>query len=139
MNGELLKLLAKDEADIQVIAAVLQDAIAPVSEMKYLPAEKNFVLVVQRFCWDCAREGADYQRIETALDIEGVENVQFMGFDPAETAGMLELLTITIEGDALQLVFAGEARLKLKVGDWTLKMRDFGEPWPTTHKPSHVT
>lgn len=142
MTEELLKLLAKDDQDLQVIATVLQDAIAPVSEMRYLQSEKNFVLVVHRFRWDCATVCAAppcYERISTAVDIQGVEAAQYIGFDPEAASLMLDLLTITLQDAHLHLVFAGGARLRLKVGAWHLKIHDFGEAWPTTHRPSHAT
>lgn len=49
MTKPLLKLLAKDEQDLQVMAAVLQDAIVPVSDIAFKEAEKDFVMVVHRF------------------------------------------------------------------------------------------
>jgi len=151
MTAPLLKLLAQDEQDIQVIAAVVQDAIAPVCDMVYRRADKNFVLVMQRFMWDCEDEKGEpaqspeecvtrvYERISCALDIEGVESVQYQGFDPDDASWMLDLLTMVLDGDSLQLVFAGGAKLKLKLGDWRLKLLDFGESWPTTHRPRHAT
>lgn len=198
-----LKLLAKDDQDLQIVAAVVQDAIAPVSEMTYRADEKNFVMVVHRFMWDCAaaEEGGAcvYDRIACALDIGGVTGVQFQGFDPNVSGTMLDLLTMVLEegilslhensrqvmsgpredggspdGNTLQeqphrsgkpparresrmkktdempgisaetrytltFIFAGGAKLRLTLADWRLKLRDFGESWPTTHRPRHAT
>ncbi len=151
MNQPLLKLLAQDEQDVQVIAAVLQDAIAPVSEMVFRAADKNFVMIVHRFRWDCIKEdgtpatpheeGCDcvFERIACALDIEGVESVQLQGFDQESPSAMLDLLTIALDGDSLQMIFAGGAKMRLKLANWRLKVRDFGESWPTTHRPLHAT
>ena len=52
MTGQPLKLYAKDEEDLAVIAAVAQDALVPIGEMAFLPAEKRFVLALNRFRWD---------------------------------------------------------------------------------------
>lgn len=145
MKSEPLKLWAQDAEDIQIISAVLQDAIAPVCDMLYRPSEKNFVMVVHRFCWDCPRESGrkldepSFERVCCALDIRGVEAVRLHGFSQEEQGAMLDLLTINLEKDSLQLIFAGEARLKLKLSNWNLRLEDFGEPWPTTYLPSHVT
>lgn len=49
-----LKLRARDKEDFGVIAALLQDALVPISEMTYLPEEKRFILVLNRFRWETA-------------------------------------------------------------------------------------
>lgn len=149
MTDQPLKLFAQDAEDIQVVAAVLQDAIAPTCDMVYRAGEKSFVMVVQRFKWDCLQvreipandteKPCAYERINSALDIEGVEAVQFMGINPNDPAAMLDLLTISYEAPYLHFIFAGEGRLRLKLGAWRLKLHDFGESWPTTHCPCHAT
>jgi len=138
MNKGPLKLSARDAEDLEVIAAVLQDSIAPLCDMLYRPADKKFVMVVHRFRWDDVKEGDPcFERVHCALEVEGVEGVQQHGFSPGKDCGMLDLLTIMPEEGALKLVFAGEAQLRLKVGDWRLKIKDFGEPWPTSRQPLH--
>jgi len=47
-----LKLRAEDDEDLAVVSAFLQDALLPVAEMVYLPAEQRFVLVANRFMWE---------------------------------------------------------------------------------------
>jgi len=150
MTPQTLKLLAQDAEDVQVMSAVLQDAIAPVCDMTYRPAEKSFVMVVQRFMWDClqVREvpandpdpdgSCCYDRVNCAVDVAGVESVQFMAINPNDPAAMLDLLTMTFEGDHLDFVFAGGGKLRLKLANWRLSMQDFGESWPTTHCPRHA-
>lgn len=145
MTDGPLKLRAEDAADIEVLAAVLQDAIAPVCDMSFRPAEKSFVMVVHRFCWDCVQAEPSseangcYQRICCALDVQGVESVQFVGFDPGDPALMLDLLTIMLQDGYLHMVFAGGAGLRLKLDGWKARIEDFGESWPTTHLPCHAT
>ena len=57
MSDAPLKLSAADAEDLQVIAAICQDALVPVSEMAFLQDEKRFVLALNRFRWDQAPEG----------------------------------------------------------------------------------
>jgi hypothetical protein len=142
MNAAPLKLSARDDEDLQVIAAVLQDAIVPVCDMLYRPDEKKFLMVTHRFRWDEAvkTEASSppcFERVHCALEIEGVEGVQKHCFDDAVCGGMLELLTILPEEGSLNLVFAGGAQIKCKIGAWRLRIEDFGEPWPAVHRPSH--
>jgi len=144
MNSPMLKLRAEDQADIQVLSAILQDAIAPVCDIAYNAAEKVFMLVVHRFCWDEPPETIEemqnycFERICCALEIRGVEAVQRHGINQEDTAQMLDLLTIILDGENLDFIFAGGAELKLKLKDWILRLEDFGEAWPTTHRPSHI-
>jgi len=49
-----LKLRARDIADMDVIAACLQDALLPVAEMTFQPREGRFVMVANRFMWELA-------------------------------------------------------------------------------------
>lgn len=147
MNDKILKLRAEDAEDIKVIAAVMQDAIAPLTEMLYRPEEKNFILVVHRFRWDecidvtTSQPKRDcYERIACALDIIGVEGVQKVGIDQTNTALMLDLLTVEMADGALEIIFAGNARLRLKVAaGWQIRLKDFGDPWPTQLQPCHTT
>jgi len=46
-----LKLRARDQSDLSVIAALLQDALVPLSDVTYQKREKRFVLVANRFKW----------------------------------------------------------------------------------------
>jgi hypothetical protein len=135
MSG-LLKLKARDAEDVQVISAVLQDAIAPVVDMAYRAEDKNFVMVVQRLCREAGDE-AGKERICCALNVRGVENVQTHGFNPAETGRILDLLALMPEGDELQLVFASDACVRLRLKDWNMMIEDFGARWPAQCEPRH--
>src|SRR3546814_18701440 len=44
-----LKLRAHDPADMDVVAALLQDALVPLGDMTYLAKAKRFVMVANRF------------------------------------------------------------------------------------------
>jgi hypothetical protein len=139
MTEPPLRLRAVDIEDVQVIAAVLQDAIAPVCDMAYDPAMKSFVMVVHRFRWDACGAAADcFERVRCALDVRGVEAAQLQGFDRGDHARMLDLLTVSLDNGCLRFIFAGGAQLKLALNGWQLRLEDFGEPWPTPRQPCHA-
>jgi hypothetical protein len=142
MNQGSLKLRGQDAEDIEVIAAVLQDAIAPICDMTFQDTDQSFIMVVHRFCW-CEAEGESkpcYQRVCCAVTVGGVSGVQVQGIDQKDQKQMLDLLTVELQDKTLVFIFAGEARIKLALGDgWKVKLADFGEPWPTAHCPSHST
>lgn len=49
-----LKLIALDAEDLRVVSAHLQDAVLRVADMIFLPQEKRFALVLNRFDWTAA-------------------------------------------------------------------------------------
>ena len=132
----MLKLRARDAEDIQVISAVLQDAIAPVCDMIWRADDKNFVMVTQRLCREDANQ-TKLNRICCALNITGVEAVQTLGFDPNNRALMLDLLMVKAEGDTLHFLFAGNAAIRLRLNTWSMIVEDFGEAWPAGCEPCH--
>jgi hypothetical protein len=151
-----MKLRATDADDLQVLAAHLQDAIVPVSEMAYLPAEQRFVLVANRFRWEAMGEapepaaeaetpddaafaaGSRFERIHCGLRVERVRAVRRRGFDPRERGAMLALLTVAADPvGAIELVFAGGAAIRLEVEAIDCFVEDLGESWPTQWRPRH--
>src|ERR1043165_8999837 len=49
-----LKIVARDAEDLVVVSACLQDALIPLNEMRYLPQERRFIMVANRFRWERA-------------------------------------------------------------------------------------
>ncbi len=134
MKDKPLKLRAKDAEDIQVISAVLQDSIVPICDMAFQAEEGTFIVVTQRLRREAEEEG----RICCALTVKGVKGVQTHGMDKHQPDGILDLLAIILEPEhVLNLVFAGDVRLRLELGDWLGTVEDFGEPWPTKCRPCH--
>ncbi|MBV8061027.1 MAG: DUF2948 family protein [Alphaproteobacteria bacterium] len=130
----LLKLKAKDAEDLQVISAVLQDAIAPVCDMVYRDTDRNFVLVVQRLCRE---QQGELNRICCAVNLDNITLTQLKGFEQQDKARMLDLLAILPDEEGVQFVFAGGARLRFTGADWALHIEDFGETWPAACSPCH--
>jgi hypothetical protein len=135
MSG--LKLRARDAEDIQIISAVLQDSIVPLCDITFRQDDKTFIAVTQRLRRETEGTGAS-ERICCALTINGVDGVQTHGIDQKDSEGMLDLLAIILEpAKCLNLVFAGDARIRLDLGNWAGGIEDFGEPWPALCHPCH--
>ena len=135
-----LKLRAIDNEDLAVLAAFLQDAIANVSEMAYLPDDRRFVLAVCRFRWEHALDENPqkvFERVSCAITVEGVDEPKYRGFDLKERNRTMPLLTVTYDGASVLLTLGGDAALKLPVSNLDLRIEDFGECWPTKQKPEH--
>ena len=51
-NAGWLKLRAVSAEDVEILSALLQDAIIPGEDMTHDRTGRRFVMVVNRFCWD---------------------------------------------------------------------------------------
>jgi hypothetical protein len=159
-GGAGLKLRARDAADLAIIAACLQDALIRPRDMTYLAQEKRFAFVANRFLWEAAarsgtaiRPGDDegdaefadgetlgpvYQRVHCGVCFDRVRGVKLRGFTPAKGPEFLELLTVQAQGDAILIMFAGNATVRLEVEAVRCHFEDLGEAWPTAWRPEHA-
>lgn len=148
--GEKLKLRCEDEEDVVVLSSLLQDALVPMAELAWLPAEKCFVFVASRFVWsECidvtlpaGEAGIEcYSRQNFGVTLEGARAVKSRGIDIDDKSRILELLAITAapgKGAAtIELVFAGGAGIRVECERIAVHGQDVGEPWPTLHRPRH--
>jgi len=132
-----LKLRAQDGEDIQILSAVLQDSIVPICDMAFDPEAKSFVIVAQRLRREAGTAGSS-ERICSALTVKGVLSVQAHGIDQKQQKRMYDLLAVILEPTQhLSLIFAGDARIRLELGDWAAAVEDFGEAWPALCNPCH--
>jgi hypothetical protein len=134
-----LKLRAEDEEDLAVISAILQDALVAVGDIAFLPDEKRFVLVANRFRGEVPPAGPRQkpERRMSGLRFDGVTGVQRRGFTPREGERLLVLLAIRAEAGRLYLDFAGGSSIRLEVDRILCHLDDLGEPWPTRWRPRH--
>src|SRR5579885_3003275 len=159
--AERLKLRARDAGDLETIAVVVQDALVPLSEIRYLPRERRFALMLNRFRWEAAPKGdgaaatapspagaarrdaryADpapaFERVHAALVFDEVKAAKRRGLETAAKGGILELLTISHEAPFVLLSFSGAAAIRLEVDRLSCHLEDIGEPWPTIWRPAH--
>ena len=140
---DLLKLAALDTDDLETISAHLQDATVSVGDMAYLPHERRFAMVVNRFDWlaaDSARP--EYRRRRSGLQIHRVLRAATHGFSPADGERVLNLLAITFApGEApsgtLTLVFSAGAAIRLEVECIEAAVSDLGPVWQARSVPTH--
>lgn len=146
-SAPLLKLAAADEQDLAVVSGALQDAIVPIGDIGYRPAERSFVFVANRYRWDAERgedARAPGERINTGVTFSNVTAVKRRGIDFRARGTFLNLLAITCEtdagpdGPAVQLTFSGDTAIRLQTTGLLCHLEDFGEPWPTRWRPAHA-
>ncbi len=137
-----LKLLAFDADDLAVMSAHLQDAVVKVADMVYLPSEKRFALVVNRFDWEGAETG-EKRRRRTGLHVDRVIRAKRLRIPQGTGEEVLNLLALTFEeteapAGVMTLVFSGERGVALEVECLEAAMSDLGPMWSTEHMPDHA-
>jgi hypothetical protein len=134
-----LKLIALDGEDLAVVSAHLQDASAKVGDMAYLPREKRFAMLLDRFDWTSPDETAAVRR-RTGIHFDRVLKAQTRGFDLKDKDRMLNLLAVEFaESDPpsgeVVLLFAEDAAILLQVECLEAAMSDLGPAWPARERP----
>jgi hypothetical protein len=139
-----LKLLALDDEDLAVVSSHLQDAVVRVGDIAYLPRQKRFAAVLNRFDWEAAagRDPKDFRRRRTALRFDRVLGAQHKALRQTAEDSVLSLLAIQFEPDEapsgrITLTFSGGVAIQLKVECIEAELRDLGPAWPTRRKPEH--
>jgi hypothetical protein len=142
-----LKLIALDAEDLAIVSAHLQDAVLKVADMTFLPREKRFAAVANRFDWvdainsDAAKD-KHYARRRTALRFERVLSAQVHGLDLKNKSAVVSLLAISFESGAppegnVTLRFADGGAVRLHVECIETELRDLGPVWEARSKPKH--
>ena len=69
-----LKLLGKNQEDLKIISAYLQDSILIVKDIVFLKQNRTFIMIVNRFMWEDVEKGVIRQnkRIRCAVKFEEV-------------------------------------------------------------------
>ena len=137
-----LRLLAEDAEDLAVISAHVQDAVLRVGDLAYLPRQRRFALVLNRYCWEENGEDGKGVRRHAGLHFDGVLSVKAQGIDQKEPNVLLSLLAVHFTpkaegGGALDLTFAGGARVRLEAECIEAQLRDLAGPWPAGARPAH--
>jgi hypothetical protein len=140
-DSAALRLRAEDAEDLAVVSACLQDALVAIRDLAYVPEDRSFLFVANRFRWESrlgpAPGEAGYQRVLCGVSFSEVTAVSYSGFRRSEDGRILALLAIRAEADAVRLEFSGGATIRLEVARILCHARDIGEPWPTMWHPHH--
>jgi hypothetical protein len=139
-----LKLAALDEEDLKVISAHVQDALMQIGDIDYSPARKWFLVPMNRFVRGGKRSflRRQYERRRSVLHFEHVLSVRSTGIDRRNIKDVLSLLAVRfIPGEApagtIELVFAGDAAIRLEVELIEARLADLGPAWATSSRPFH--
>ena len=143
-----LRLIAQEAEDLPVLAALVQDAVFPITEMTFARKQRRFALLLNRFRWEdraaAVKEGRPFERVRSLLVLEGVLSVRSFGIDRADADTILSLLSVTFAPGAegagvVELVLAGDGGIQLQVEALDAMLTDVSRPYraPSGHMPEH--
>ncbi len=123
MNSFLKKVIAQSPDDLQIISAICAESKVKISDIKYLPSTKIFLLSVLRM----DKETANGKPINSVVKFEFIESSKSKNIDQFDTDLTLELFAIDIfkkkENFEIVLLFSknGIITLSTEVVDVTLE------------------
>ena len=126
-----LRLVAQDEDDLRVIAALCQDAVTTGADIAWDRRRRRLDLLVNRFRWE--RGAGDPERVRAVLTAEGALAVASDGF-ARDADTVLSLLSLSFEageapGGTLMLTFAGDGALRAEVEALEVRLVDVTRPY----------
>jgi len=139
---------ALDSEGLEVISALTQDAIFPVTEMRWQRSQRRFAILLNRFRWedktDAERRKRPFERVQSLLVIDDVTKVQSQGINQSDTGMILSLLALSWEAGEdgtgrVVLTVAGDGALGLEVECLDVSLKDVTQPYlaPSGKAPSH--
>ena len=129
-----MKLNAIDTEELKIIATVLQDGLIEVSDVKYLPSIRTFIVMITRFMWEEKIVNKINNRTKAVLVFEDVLAVHSRNIDQMNKTKVLELLTFNFyynksKNIEIELLFNNDATIKLETEVVQAKLEDQGESW----------
>jgi len=139
-----LKLIGKNQDDLKVISAYLQDSIVAVNNIVFLKQNRTFVMIVNRFMWEDIEKGVfrENKRIRCAVKFEEVIKVKSQNINQKNKNKILECLAIkynlTInEIHKINVFFSGGGIITITSEVIDVALNDLGKPWNVKHMPLH--
>jgi hypothetical protein len=140
MTAPRLKLVAQDAEDLQILSARLQDAVAKLKDFAWLPRQRRFAAVFNRFQWEAGRN----MRVRAGLRFDGVLKVQSHRLKLGAGDAVVALLAIGFTpnggedpGGTIALTFAGGGAIRLTVEMIDAELTDLTQGWAARGRPDH--
>jgi len=139
-----LKLLGKNQEDLKIISAYLQDSILIVKDIVFLKQNRTFIMIVNRFMWEDVEKEIFRQnkRIRCAVKFEEVIKVECKNINQKNKIKPLECLAIKCssivdETYKINIFFAGNSIITITSEVIEVALHDLGKPWNVKHIPIH--
>ena len=140
-----LNLLALDDEDLKILSSLVQDAVFPITEMRWHARDRQLAILLNRFRWeDTGRGRHGAERVRALLIIENVMGVASQGIAREERDTILQVLSAAFEPgqDAdghVSLILAGDGVIRARVEALEVRLRDVTRPYraPSRKAPDH--
>ena len=143
-----VNLGAFDSDDLGVISALVQDAVLPATEIKWLRRDRKLALLVNRFRWEdvgqAKTQRRPVERVQSLIVISDVTGVSSQGIDPRDPDLILSILSIEFDGPAdgagqVMITLAGDGAVRASVDALDVTLRDVTRPYvaPSGNVPQH--
>lgn len=143
-----LYLAALGDEDLQVISALVQDAVFTVADVSWQKRHRRLAVLLNRFRWEdraaAERAGRPYERVRSMLVIEQAARVQTQGLDPQDRDTVLSLLSLSFEpgedgAGRVVLTLAGDGAVAAQVEALEVTLKDVTRPYaaPSGQVPDH--
>ena len=139
-----LKLLGKNQEDLKVISAYLQDSIVIVKDILFLKENRTFIMILNRFMWEDVEKGVfrHDKRIRCAVKFEDVLKVKSQKINQKNKNKPFEFLAIksgpySNETYKINIFFAGGGIITIISEAIEVFMSDLGKSWRVQHVPQH--
>ena len=151
-HAESLLLVAREEADLEVVSALLQDAIIAGADLHYDAQDNCFIIVANRFCWErptladmnTSSGGEVYERALCGVRINYVTAVQKRRWPADWRDAFLNLLALKLVvmpqqdgGNMMELSFSGGPSMRLTTKQIDIVLGDLDIGRPTNLQPWH--
>jgi hypothetical protein len=135
-----LMLVAHDAEDLQILSARLQDAVAKLKNLVWLPKKRRFAAMVNRLAW----EDGGKTRVRAGLHFDGVLKVQSSQVKLGAGEAVVSVLAVSFApaggedpGGVIEIILAGGGTIRLTVECIEAALGDLTGPWAARGVPDH--
>ena len=139
-----LKLVVKNQEDLKIVSAYLQDSLVITKDIMFLKKNRIFIMIVNRFMWENVKNGIFKQnkRIRCALKFEEVIKVQSKNINQKNRNKILECLAIKCrlfsdENYEIKIFFSGDSLITIMTETIDVVVHDLGKPRNVKYVPLH--
>jgi hypothetical protein len=137
-----MKLAAADNEDLEILSARLQDATARLKDIAWLPRQRRFAALFNRYRWEEAKGKGT--RVRSGLHFDGVLAVKSHNIKRGAPDAVVALLAIKFTpnggedpGGVIELLLAGGGAFRLTVECIEAELSDLTGPWAARGRPVH--
>lgn len=141
---DLLKLIAFEASDMQVISALIQDSLVCAGDMNYSRKTRQFSLILRRYVWEGKRKKWWFfssnkqwrgERRLSILHFNFVKSVKSQNINNKDE--ILSLLSVETTAREIKFYFANDRTLVLEVENIEAQLTDQGGGWQANMRPKH--